>query len=249
MAQSLKIEQAIGQKLLLAFRGKDRPSDEIIRALREYRAGGITLFRAFNIDRPSQVRQLAEQLQSLARDLNLPPLLMGLDQEGGQLMAVGEGTTPLPGNMALGATGSVELARRAGEVLGRELAAMGINFGYAPCVDVNINPDNPVIGIRSFGEDPVQVSKLAVAMIEGIQSQGVAATAKHFPGHGDTASDSHHGVPSVPHALERLKTVEFPPFQAAIKAGVRAVMTAHLALPAVDGPEAGPSDIIQTHCS
>ena len=181
MAQSLKIEQAIGQKLLLAFRGKDRPSDEIIRALREYRAGGITLFRAFNIDRPSQVRQLAEQLQSLARDLNLPPLLMGLDQEGGQLMAVGEGTTPLPGNMALGATGSVELARRAGEVLGHELAAMGINFGYAPCVDVNINPDNPVIGIRSFGEDPVQVSKLAVGDDRGDPIPGRGGDGRAFP--------------------------------------------------------------------
>src|SRR5512141_1803839 len=106
MAQPLGVKQAIGQKLLLAFKGKDRPSSEIIHAMREYRVGGITLFRAFNIESPSQVRHLTDQLQAPARKYELPPLLIAADQEGGQLMAVGEGTTPLPGNMALGATGS-----------------------------------------------------------------------------------------------------------------------------------------------
>lgn len=158
-------------------------------------------------------------------------------------MAVGEGTTPLPGNMALGATGSAELARRAGEVLGCELAAMGLNVNYAPCVDVNLNPQNPVVGTRSFGEDPSTVARLAAAMIEGIQSQGVAATAKHFPGHGDTASDSHHGLPSVPHSLDRLRSIELPPFRAAIHADTKLIMTAHLALPALDGPDAPPATL------
>jgi beta-N-acetylhexosaminidase len=237
------IAHAIGQKLLLAFKGKDKPSEEIIHALREYRASGITLFRPFNVEDPSQLRQLTDQLQRLARGLRLPPLLIATDQEGGQLMAVGNGTTPLPGNMALGATGSSELARRAGEVLGRELAAMGINVNYAPCVDVNLNPNNPVVGIRSFGENPHEVARLASAMIEGIQSQGVAATAKHFPGHGDTVSDSHHGLPSLPHSLERLRTVEFPPFQASIKADVKMIMSAHLALPALDGADAPPATL------
>ena len=150
-------------------------------------------------------------------------------------MAVGEGTTPLPGNLALGATGSVELARQAGEVLGRELAAMGINLNYAPCCDVNVNPQNPVIGTRSFGEDPQKVANLSAALVAGLQSAGVAATAKHFPGHGDTSSDSHHGIPVVPHSMERLRKVELPPFEASIQAGAKVVMTAHLALPAVDG--------------
>jgi beta-N-acetylhexosaminidase len=240
---SLTIQQAIGQKLLLAFKGKDKPSDEIIHALREYKASGITLFRSFNIDNPSQLRYLTDQLQRLARTLDLPPFLIAVDQEGGQLMAVGGGTTHLPGNMALGATRSAELARKAGEVLGRELSAMGINVNYAPCVDVNINPQNPVVGIRSFGENPDVVADLASAMIEGIQSQGVAATAKHFPGHGDTASDSHHGLPSVPHSLERLQAVELPPFQAAIRVDVKLTMSAHLALPALDGPDAPPATL------
>lgn len=232
----------IGQKLLLAFQGKE-PSPEIIEALKNYRPGGLTFFRSLNIDDPTQVRRLTDSLQRLARDLGLPPLLIATDQEGGQLMAIGEGTTPLPGNMALGATGSPELALKTGEVLGRELAAMGVNVNYAPSCDVNINPQNPVIGIRSFGEDPAAVAQLASAMIEGIQSQGVAATAKHFPGHGDTDGDSHHGLPSVPHTLERLQQVEFPPFQTAIAADVKLMMTAHLALPAIDGADAPPATL------
>ena len=232
----------IGQKLLLAFQGKE-PTQEIVDALRKFRPAGLTFFRSLNIDDPAQVRRLTDALQRLARDFDLPPLLIAADQEGGQLMAIGKGTTPLPGNMALGATGSPELARMAGEVLGRELAAMGINVNYAPSCDVNINPQNPVIGIRSFGEDPNAVAQLASAMIEGIQSQGVAATAKHFPGHGDTDGDSHHGLPSVPHTLERLQQVEFPPFQAAIASDAKLMMTAHLALPVIDGPDAPPATL------
>jgi beta-N-acetylhexosaminidase len=235
-------KDSIGQKLLLAFKGKE-PSPEIIAALKNYKPGGLTLFRSLNIDHPAQVRQLANSLQRLARDLGLPPLLIGTDQEGGQLMAIGEGTTPLPGNMALGATGSTELARKAGAVLGQELAAMGVNVDYAPSCDVNINPHNPVIGTRSFGESPDAVARLAVAMIEGIQSQGVAATAKHFPGHGDTASDPHYGLPSILHSLERLQQVELPPFRSAISAGAKLVMSAHLALPALDGPDAPPATL------
>lgn len=231
-----------GQNLLLAFDGKE-PSPGIISALKRYRPAGITLFRHLNIDNPSQVRDLTDSLQRLARDFNLPQLIIAADQEGGQLTAIGEGTTSLPGNMALGAVGSKKLSQKAGTILGKELAAMGINVDYAPVCDVNINPKNPVIGIRSFGENPKMVARLASAMIEGIQSQGVAATAKHFPGHGDTDGDSHHGLPSVPHTLDRLFQVEFSPFNAAIKADVKLIMSAHLALPAIDGPDAPPATL------
>ncbi len=232
----------IGQKLLLAFQGKQITS-EMQHELASYKPGGVTLFRSFNISSPEQIKQLVSDLQEHARTLGLPPLLIGADQEGGQLMAIGEGTTPLPGNMALGAAGSTELARKAGEVLGRELSAMGINMNYAPCCDVNINPRNPVIGTRSFGEDPRQVAAMAAAMVEGIQSQGVAAVAKHFPGHGDTSSDSHLGLPSLPHSLERLQSVEFLPFQAAIDADVKLTMSAHIAMPAIDGENAPPATL------
>ncbi len=232
----------IGQKLLLAFQGKQITS-EMLEEISCYKPGGITFFRSFNISNPAQVKKLVSDLQQYAQSLGLPPLIIGVDQEGGQLMAIGEGTTPLPGNMALGAAGSVELAKRTGEVLGRELAAMGINMNYAPCCDVNINPRNPVIGTRSFGEDPKQVALMAAAMVDGIQSQGVAAVAKHFPGHGDTSADSHLGLPSLPHSLERLESVEFMPFTAAINADVKLTMSAHIAMPAIDGTEAPPATL------
>ena len=238
----MNLEQRIGQKLLLAFECKDRLTPDISSAFQKYLPGGISLFRPFNIDDPAQLRALTDSFQGLARDLHLPPLLIATDQEGGQLMSVGDGT-PLPGNMALGATRSADLARRAGEVLGRELAALGINVNYAPCADVNINPENPVVGVRSFGEDPKLVGELAAALIKGMQSQGVAATTKHFPGHGDTASDSHHGLPTVPHQLDRLHAVEFPPFMAAIQADTKLVMTAHLGIPSIDGTDTPPATL------
>ncbi|HXF84556.1 MAG TPA: glycoside hydrolase family 3 N-terminal domain-containing protein [Anaerolineales bacterium] len=238
----MDIEHLAGQKLLLAFHGKEKLPPEIVTAFEKFHPGGVTLFRSLNVGALSQLRELTASLQRLARDLGLPPLIIATDQEGGQLMAVGDGT-PLPGNMALGATRSKELARKAGEVLGRELAALGINVNYAPCADVNVNPQNPVVGTRSFGEDPALVAELTVAMIEGIQSQGVAATAKHFPGHGDTVTDSHHGLGTVTHSLERLRAVELPPFIAALKADVKLVMTAHLAIPSIDGPDAPPATL------
>ena len=241
MDQSL--EEMIGQRLMLAFRAKEELSSEIRDAIQKFKPGGITLFRSYNIDNPQQVKRLTGLFQDAAHKAGLPPLLIAVDQEGGQLMAIGNGTTSLPGNMALGATGSVDLSRRSGEVLGRELAAMGINVNYAPCCDVNLNPNNPVIGIRSFGEDPAMVADLASEMVTGIQSAGVVATAKHFPGHGDTARDSHVGLPVIPHSLDRLHQVEFVPFESAIRAGTKMVMTAHLALPAIDGSDAPPATL------
>lgn len=238
----MDLEHQIGQKLLLAFRGKESLSPEIIQAFEKYHPSGVTLFRPFNMDTPAQIKKLNQSLQELARELGLPLLLIATDQEGGQLMAFGGGTS-LPGNMALGATRSPELARKSGEVLGRELAALGINVNYAPCADVNINPNNPVVGVRSFGEDPKLVGELAAAMIEGIQSQGVAATVKHFPGHGDTASDSHHGLGTVPHSRERLHAVELTPFRSALQADAKLVMTAHLGILSIDGGDAPPATL------
>ena len=233
MRETLTTEGKLGQRMLMAFAAKDHLPEDVLNALRAFRPAGVTLFRHLNVDHPAQVRQLTAALQAAARQVGMPPLLIAADQEGGQLMAIGEGATCLPGNMALGAVGSPGMAQRAGEVLGRELSAMGINVDYAPCADVNVNPQNPVVGIRSFGEDPERVAELTAALVSGIQSTGVAATAKHFPGHGDTSSDSHSALPILPHAVERLRRVELPPFMSAIVAGVRLVMTAHVALPAL----------------
>lgn len=230
----MDLELAIAQKFMVSFIGM-MPSSAIMRAIRERRVAGVTLFREANVQDPGQVRELTQRLQQAARQAGMPPLLIAADQEGGQLLAIGEEVTLFPGNMALGATGSAELAYRAGEVIGRELAAMGINVNYAPVCDVNTNPWNPVIGVRSFGEDPYQVAELTAAFIQGIQSTGVVATAKHFPGHGDTQEDSHFTLPILNHDLQRLEQVEFIPFRAAIAAGVRMIMTAHLAIPAITG--------------
>jgi len=187
------VEQAIGQKLMLSFAGIE-PSAEILAALKRQHVGGVALFRALNVENPAQVRTLTAALQQAAAETGQPPLLVAADQEGGQLMALGNGPTPFPGNLALGATGSEDLAQRVGTAIGRELAAMGINVNFAPVCDVIINPQNPVVGTRSFGEDPRLVARLSAAKIRGIQAAGVAATAKHFPGHGDTTLDSHDGT-------------------------------------------------------
>ncbi len=230
---ALPLEQAVGQQLMLAFSGHT-PSADILATLRRHPVGGITLFRALNVADPIQVRALTDALQAAAAATDRLPLLIGADQEGGTLMALA-GTTEFPGNMALGATGSTDLARQTGYATGRELAAMGVNVNYAPVADVNSNAHNPVVGTRSFGSDPAAVARLTGALISGLQAAGVAATVKHFPGHGDTGMDSHLGTPVVLHDMARLRAVELPPFAAAVQAGVRLVMTAHIALPSITG--------------
>jgi beta-N-acetylhexosaminidase len=175
------------------------------------------------------VAELVRELQSAARaaghDL---PLLVAVDQEGGRVARLREPWTVWPPLRALGRTGSEDIARRMGEALAAELRECGIRCDFAPVVDVDTNPDNPVIGDRSFGDDAGLVGRLAVAMIRGLQEGGVAACAKHFPGHGDTAIDSHLDLPAVDHSRARLDDVELRPFREAIEAGVATIMTAHV---------------------
>lgn len=232
----------IGQRLMLAFEGA-RPSRHILEWLANRPLAGVTLFRELNVTNPAQVRVLTNTLQNAAAQAGQPPLIIAADQEGGQLVALGDQTTQFPGNMALGAAGDPDLAFQAGQAVGRELAAMGINLNYAPVCDVNSNPNNPNVGVRAFGDDQDLVARMGSAMINGLQSAGVAATAKHFPGSGESAIDPHFGVPILEHQLERLEAVEFRPFKAAIAAGVRVMMTAHIALPALTGKRALPSTL------
>lgn len=220
------------QQIMFSFRGFTAPQD-ILDAVRNGVAGAFCLF-AYNVESPVQLRALCQSLIDAAAEGGFPPPIIGIDQEGGQLMAVNGDATQLPGNMALGATGSTDLARQAGRVLGRELRAVGVNMNFAPSLDININPQNPVIGVRSFGDTPERVSALGVALIEGMQAEGVIANAKHFPGHGDVVSDTHHGQAFVPHSLKRMQEVELVPFKAAIAGGVGAIMTAHITFSALD---------------
>jgi beta-N-acetylhexosaminidase len=194
-------------------------------------AGGVVLFGR-NVESAEQVAALCASLKQAARR----PLLVSVDQEGGRVMRLRarHGFTELPPMRSLGAAGDERLAREVGALLGRELRAVGIDQDYAPVVDVDTNPSNPVIGDRSLSRDPAAVARLGAALVRGIQSAGVAACAKHFPGHGDTTQDSHLELPRLPHDLARLRAVELPPFRAAAEAGAAAVMTAHVVFEPLD---------------
>lgn len=238
----MTIQQDIGQKLMLAFIGR-QPSPEILSAILNHRLAGLTLFRSMNVDNAAQVRKLTAALQAAAAEAGLPPLLIATDHEIGQLMAVGEELTPFSSNMALGAIDDPALTEQVGRVMGTELAAIGVNLNYAPVCDVNSNPQNPAVGIRSFGDDPCKAAAHAGALIRGMQSAGVAATAKHFPGLGDAAVDSHYEVPVLNHSRERLETVELPPFKAAVENDVKLIMTGHVGLPALTGNSTLPGTV------
>ncbi|OXS36474.1 glycoside hydrolase family 3 protein [Streptomyces sp. XY006] len=202
-----------------------------------YRVGGIIYFAwAHNTREPHQIADLSNGIQraSLALPRGLP-VLISTDQEHGIVARVGKPATLFPGAMALGAGGSRADARTLGRLAGAELRAMGIRQNYSPVADVNVNPANPVIGVRSFGADPRAVSALVAAEVTGYQRAGVAATAKHFPGHGDTNVDSHTGFPTITHSRELWEKLDAPPFRAAIAAGIDSIMTAHLMVPALDG--------------
>ncbi|MEV7288158.1 glycoside hydrolase family 3 protein [Streptomyces sp. NPDC093252] len=203
----------------------------------KYHLGGIIYFGwAHNTRDPHQIAALSNGLQkaALTRPRGLP-LLISTDQEHGAVARIGRPATLLPGAMAIGAGGSAGDARQAALIAGAELRAMGIRQNYSPVADVNVNPANPVIGVRSFGSDPASVAELVAAETSGYRAAGVAATAKHFPGHGDTAVDSHFGFPVITHTRERWDTLDAVPFRAAIEAGADSVMTAHLLVPALDG--------------
>jgi beta-N-acetylhexosaminidase len=233
MIAEMTIEEKVGQLIMVGFEGT-QANEAIETHIRKRFVGGIVLFSR-NIQSPQQTAELTNELQRLAEaTARQIPLFIGIDQEGGWVIRLKEGATVLPGNMALGATNSTELAERAGEITAVELAAVGVNLNFAPVMDVNNNPDNPVIGRRSFGESPELVSRLGISYIRGLQRNGVLATVKHFPGHGDTTVDSHFELPTVNHDLERIHALELQPFRAAIDADVAAIMTAHIIYPAFD---------------
>ncbi|MFE9128772.1 glycoside hydrolase family 3 protein [Streptomyces sp. NPDC007148] len=202
----------------------------------KYRVGGIIYFTwAHNTRDPHQIADLSNGIQKASLDQPRGlPVLIATDQEHGIVARVGKPATLFPGAMAVGAGGSHADARTLGRISGAELHALGIRQDYSPDADVNVNPANPVIGVRSFGADPDAAAGLVAAEVKGYQSSGVAATAKHFPGHGDTAVDSHFGFPVITHSRELWEQLDAVPFRAAIRAGIGAIMTAHIMVPALD---------------
>ncbi|HYE86142.1 MAG TPA: glycoside hydrolase family 3 protein, partial [Vicinamibacterales bacterium] len=196
-------------------------------------------YGAVILGQPMELASIHNRLQSIAA----LPLLTTSDFEWGVQMRIA-GATKFPRAMAFGATGDPQLAFEAGKVEAAEMRALGVHVNFAPVADVNNNPRNPVINIRSFGEDPKQAGAMVAAWVRGLQDGGVLATLKHFPGHGDTDVDSHLGLPIVTHPRERLEQIELPPFRAGIEAGAAAVMVAHIQLPAID-PDKQPATFSQ----
>ncbi len=210
--------------------------DDARQLIERFGVGSIVYFEwTGNLGTPSKIAKLSNGIQQAALDTGTPPLLISTDQEQGVVVRLSPPATQFPGSMALGATRDPELAREAARVTGQELRAVGIRQNLAPVADVNVNPANPVIGIRSFGSKASLVSDMVVPQVQGFQDDaGVAATAKHFPGHGDTDIDSHTGLPTIRHSEKTWWAVDAPPFEAAIAAGADVIMTAHVAVPALD---------------
>jgi beta-N-acetylhexosaminidase len=223
----------VGERFMVGFDGH-AASPDVKRMIRDFGVGHVVLFER-NVDAPEQVAELVRELQVVARDAgHTLPLLVAVDQEGGRVARLREPWTVWPPMRAVGRIGSEDMARKVGAALAAELSACGIRYDFAPDVDVDTNPNNPIIGDRSFGDDPGLVGRLGAAVVRGLQESGVAACAKHFPGHGDTDVDSHLELPAVDHPRSRLDEVELPPFRAAIEAGVASIMTAHVLVRTLD---------------
>ncbi len=204
------------------------PPDWLLRDIADGLASVVLFSR--NIVSVEQVARLTARLRA-----ENPELIVAIDEEAGDVTRIESATgSSRPGNFALGTVDDTELTGAVAADLGRQLHAAGVSLDYAPSADVNSNPDNPIIGVRSFGADPALVARHTTAWIRGLQSSGVAACAKHFPGHGDVAVDSHHDLPAYPAGREEIAAQALPPFRAAVEAGVRAVMSGHLLVPAYD---------------
>ena len=226
------LEEKVGQLLMVHFHG-DVANEEARVLIQETKVGGIIYYNWANgLSSPEQIRTLSEALQGLV--IGNTPLLIAADQEGGVVARSNQGFTKFPGNRALGEVGDFSLAEAAAFAMGEELLAVGINMNLAPVVDVNSNPRNPVIGVRSFGDDPKRVAELGKSALKGYKRSHVVATLKHFPGHGDTEVDSHQELPILHKSKEELERVELLPF-ARLAPLADAIMTAHIVVPAFDG--------------
>lgn len=223
------VRRQAGQLAIAGFAGHSLPADLRLLA-KEFDLGGIILF-ARNVESPEQVAEITREAQSLTRDV---PLWVSVDQEGGRVARLRAPFTVWPPMLALGRSGDEALVARFARTLGTELRAVGITLDYTPVLDLLTNPRNPVIGDRAFGDKAEDVARLGRIVISTLQSEGVAACGKHFPGHGDTSTDSHVELPLVEHPPDRLDAVEFVPFRAAIEAGVACIMTAHILVPSLD---------------
>ncbi|WP_068617672.1 glycoside hydrolase family 3 protein [Paenibacillus tuaregi] len=237
----LTLKEKIGQLLMVGFEGLT-PDANIRDLLHNHFAGGVVLFSR-NLDTTRQSFALTQELQRMAMSSTGIPLWIGTDQEGGMVVRLRQGIAQLPAAMALGAARDPRLLYEAAKGTAEELRTLGINMNFAPVVDINVNPRNPIIDVRSFGDDAELVAELGIAAMQGFQDGGIVSVIKHFPGHGDTETDSHAELPVLRHSLERLWLVELVPFHKAARAGAEAIMTAHVGVPVLTGGKPVPATL------
>lgn len=241
---NLTLDQAIGQLFMVGLPGP-KLNPGFADLIRKWSIGNVVLF-ARNLTDGGQAQELTSDLQRLITEATGLPALISADQEGGIVLRLVEGATPFPGNMAVGATHNPAYARDIAHAIGKELLSLGININLAPVLDINNNPRNPVIGVRSFGSTVEQVTQFGRAAVAGYRQAGILCVAKHFPGHGDTEVDSHTSLPTIDRSLTELRERELVPFAAAVDAGLDAIMTAHILFPQLDSVPATLSHPILT---
>lgn len=232
LLEGMTPEEKIGQLLMVGIEGTELDGDTA-KFLKERRIGGVILFGR-NIRSTEQVAALTSALKGLETGPGGVGMLIGTDQEGGRVNRLPGERGKFPSAMVLAADGDPDRVREAAGDMAIQLKEMGINLNFAPILDINSNPNNPVIGDRAFGSDPETVSKMGLAFIQGTLDKGIIPVAKHFPGHGDTLVDSHTDLPVVENTMDRLQSFELVPFKKAVEAGVPAIMSAHILLPQVD---------------
>lgn len=231
---AMTLEQKAGQAMCVGFDGTAL-SPELRSLIEELHVGGLIYFER-NVASRAALARLSADLQAVAQDTRHPALLLAIDQEGGRVTRLrrSAGFSEFPSSWDVAAAGGPAAVRQVAAAMAAELREVGVNVNLAPVLDVNSNPDNPIINTRSFSSDPQMVAACGVAFVEATQEAGILAMGKHFPGHGDTTVDSHVTLPVVPHGRERLDAVELAPFRAAIAAGVGGIMSAHVWMPAID---------------
>ncbi|WP_024832917.1 beta-N-acetylhexosaminidase [Ruminiclostridium josui] len=229
--RGMSLNEKIGQMVLVGLDGYS--ADEHARQMiEEYNVGGFILFKS-NIQNSNQTLELLNSLKNI-NQINKVPLFLSVDEEGGRVSRLPDEFLKLPPNKIIGKRNDSSVSYQVGSIIGEELKSFGMNMNFAPVLDINSNPKNPVIGDRSFGTNPDLVSKLGVQTMQGLLSQNIISVVKHFPGHGDTSTDSHAGLPRVNNDIKRLRSFELKPFAAAIENGAEVVMVAHILLPKID---------------
>ncbi len=228
----MSIREKIGQRLFVGFEGQT-VTDTLRELVTEYKTGNIILFKQ-NIENKHQLKKLCDDIQQLVQSELSIPAFISIDQEGGMVTRLSGDCSNVPGAMAIAATGDKDYAYQAGLITAKELLALGVNFDLAPSLDVNNNPNNPVIGVRSYGDSAKQVSDYGIEMIRGLTDGGILSCIKHFPGHGNTNVDSHLGLPTIDFTYQEIEKLELVPFKNAIQAGAQSVMMAHISYPKIE---------------